>query len=219
MRNLVKFTSTLLLFCLFLIICFIITVSGYTALLLRTYSVFTQREEVAKVTISERKQDSLGQYADVYIKIKKSENTAFGQLFGIGSSTTPESNFDEYSFKIYGDTVHVSGPVIKFRNELIFVNFQTIFKLGQLYGRYNFNNDAEENRPAEAFSSFDINGGISEWQSVFEFYQNDGGFWGWIVRGIVDSTQISSEGQPITSQPHDYTVFITNEGFLWVLDK
>ena len=170
MRNLVKFTSTLLLFCLFLIICFIITVSGYTALLLRTYSVFTQREEVAKVTISERKEDSLGQYADVYIKIKKSENTAFGQLFGIASSPTPEVNFDEYSFKIYGDTVHVSGPVIKFRNELIFVNFKTIFKMSQVYVSDNYDNDAEEKRHAETSSEFSINGGISDGKSIFEIY-------------------------------------------------
>ncbi len=218
MRSIVKVTATLLLFCLFLVICLIITVGGYTALLLRTYSVFTQREEVAKVTVSERKVDSNGTYADVYLKIKKSENTALGQLFGAGS-TPEEAKLEEYSFKVYGDTVHLSGPIIKFRNELIFVNFKTIFKLGQVYGRYNFNNEAEENRPDEAFSSWDINGGISDWQRVFEFYQNDNGFWGWIVRGIVDSTQISSEGQPITSQPHEYTVFITNEGFLWVMDK
>jgi hypothetical protein len=31
--------------------------------------------------------------------------------------------------------------------------------------------------------------------------------------------QISSEGQAITSQPQKYTVFMTNEGFLWVLEQ
>lgn len=219
MQRVTKIIVSLVLFSIFLILCLVLTIGGYTALLLRTYNVFTQREEVAQVTISEMKEDSLGTYADVYLKVVKNENTALGYIFGAKETPEDERTLKEFSFKIYGDTVHLSGPVIKFHNGLIFINFQTIFKLGQIYGRYNFDNEKEKNRPEGAFSSFDINGGISDWQSVFELYQNDGGVRGWFVRGLVDSMQISSEGQPITSQPQQYTVFITNEGFLWVLEQ
>jgi hypothetical protein len=216
MKRTAKIIVSLVLFSLFLIVCLVVTIGGYTALLLRTYNVFTQREPVAEVSISAMKNDSYGDYADVYLKVLKPENTALGFLLNT-PETEEQDVTNEYSFKVYGDTVHLSGPIIKFHNGLIFINFQTIYKLGQVYGRYNFDNEKEQNRPDEAFSSFDINGGISDWQRVFEWYQNDGGLWGSITRLMVDSMQISSEGQPITSQPQEYTVFMTNEGFLWVL--
>lgn len=219
MKRTAKIIVSLALFSLFLILCLVLTIGGYSALLMRTYTVFTQREPVAEVTISEMKEDSYGEYADVYLKVLKVENTALGYLFGTPSTAEDSSDSSVYSFKIYGDTVHLSGPIIKFQNGLIFINFETIFKLGQVYGRYNFDNLKEENRPDEAFSSYDINGGISDWQRVFEWHQNDQGLWGSITRLMVDSMQISSEGQAITSQPHKYTVFMTNEGFLWVLEQ
>jgi hypothetical protein len=219
MKRTAKIIVSLVLFSLFLIVCLVLTIGGYTTLLLRTYSVFTQREPVAEVTISEMKEDSYGEYADVYLKVSKKENTALSYIFGAPSTPETVTDTDEYSFKVYGDTVHLSGPIIKFHNGLIFINFQTIFKLGQVYGRYNFDNQKEQNRPDEAFSSFEINGGISDWQNVFEWYQNDGGLWGRVTRLLVDSMQISSEGQAITSQPQKYTVFMTNEGFLWVLEQ
>jgi hypothetical protein len=216
MKTLSKLTLNLILVIVFLLSCFFIITVGYTSVLLHTYNVFTEREPVAKVTISSLKSDENGKYADVSVRTYQFERSALtSALFSNVSSKTNLS--DEINFKLYGDTIYIGGPIIKFKDELILLNFKTIFKLGKIYSRYELDNNLERTRNEKMTSSYDINNGFAEWKTLFDQYQKEG-FMGDIIRSIIDSTQLSMAGQMIGSRDIQYTVYITNNGFLWKLE-
>ncbi len=206
---------------LFLTLLFIICISsitlGYTGILLHTYNVYTQKEPVAQVVISEKRNDDKGSFAIVRVKVYNFERTGLTHLlFNNISEKTKIS--DELNFKIYGDTVYMGGPIIKFKDEFIFFNFKTLFKIGKIFGRYELDNVAEQDRIKKGInSSFDINNGLSEWRVVFDNYQSKG-LLGDIIRIFVDTTQLSMAGQMIGSREIKYTVYITNNGFIWKIE-
>jgi len=188
---------------------------GYTGLLLHTYNVFTEREPVAKVKISEQKQDEKGKYADVEITVYKFERTALTRLFGVESNKSILG--DVQRFRLYGDTIYLGGPIVKFRDELMLFNFKTMFKLGKVYARYDLDNNLENIRRPDQVSSYDINGGFAEWKAFFDHYQKPG-ILGDLFRLLVDSTQLSMAGQMIGNRSIQYTLFISDSGFIWKID-
>lgn len=216
MRKLFRSFVSLILVVILLITCIVALTLGYAGLLLHTYNVFTQREPVAKVTISEQREDDLGKYAIVKIQQIKPESTALTRgVFGDSNTNSKLSTPEE--FKVYGDFVYIGGPVLKFQDSLIWMNFQNAYKVGKLYGRYEFDNNLENNRTLETSSNFDLNGGFAEWQEVYRLYQEEG-FLGDIFRSIFDTTFMSVAGQYVGNRDISYTVYITNTGFLWKLD-
>lgn len=181
---------------------------------LHTYKVFTAKTPVAEVIISEMKSDEAGSYADVEL-IQLTSRSALNNLF----NSTPIVSFNDEKksqFKVYGDSIYVGGPIVKFKDELTLLNFRTVYKLGKLYGRYDLDNEQETSKPTDAQeqSSYDLNGGYGEWKTVFDHYSSEDLF-GQFIRTFVASTQISTAGVFVQNHSQRYLIFITNTGFLW----
>jgi hypothetical protein len=213
MKNLSKTVISLLLIIVFLVACGVLMTIGYAGMWLHTYNAFTAKELVAEVTLSEQRNDNVGPYVDVtYTPIK--QQSAFSRLI----APSEEDGLEEpQRFKIYGDTVHIGGPIVKFEDGLILLNFETIYKVGQIYGRYNLDNELEINRTEEMREnmSFILNGGIDgNWKSINDNLTEDT-FLGSIYRAFIDSTQIDAPGKFASNKEVTYNLYITNNGFLW----
>ena len=203
---------------LVLLACIVVLIGSAGAIFLNTYNVFTQRVPVAEVIISGIKNDEFGSYAEVKVNQYK-RDSALAAVYGQADTSKLEM-LPETNYKIYGDTIYVSGPIIKFKDPLILINFKTIYKLGKVYGRYDLDNNKEINKPAEAQqqSSYDVNGGFADWKPIFDNL-NAQNLNGSFYRLFIDTTQISSAGIFIGQNEQKYTFYMTNLGFLWELKE
>lgn len=171
---------------------------------LQTYHVLTQETLVAEVIISARQTDQHGEYANVVYQPVE-DTSALAYIF---SPQHTQNRGNSQDFKIYGDTLHIGGPMIKLHTGLLLFNFENIYKVGVIFGRYNLDPDLERSKAVN--SSYDINGGIDEtWRDlavhINEFPRNL----------LFDTTQVSTPGVFIESRPVKYQLFITPTGFLW----
>ncbi len=168
MRKSIKVITSLVLIILLLLTCMTTMVILFVGGWLHTYNVLTNQTLVATVTLSENKVDENGQYFDVKYTPYTQTNALTSWVFDDTADPEPTSN-EPKSFKIYGDTLHIGGPIIKFYDHLALVNFETIFKVAKLYGRYNADNRLEENRSIQ--STYDLNGGVEPfWYTLSDHY-------------------------------------------------
>ncbi len=209
MKNVMRIIFTLSLVILFLSLCLGIISIGYSGIWLHTYNVFTERTKVADIELSELKEDDGGQYVDVVYKEYK-QPTGLESVLGISSI-----KISEKSFKIYGDSIYIGGPILKFKDELTLFNFKTMYKLAKIYGRYSDNNqEISRNDIALTSYSYDLNDGYGDWKNVFEVYRSDS-FVGEVYRQFIDTTQLSEPGQFATNRLLKYELYIANSGFIW----
>lgn len=211
MKRALKIIFSLVLIVLFLIACMLIMTFGFVAAWLHTYRVFTFRAPIAEVSVSELKSDEKGEYAEVRVSVittKSALDESLGRNVDDGTQV--------YDYKLYGDTIYLGSPIIKFKDQLILFNFQTIYKLGKVYARYDFDNQKELNRSPEIASSYDINNGYGDWKTIHDNFTSNT-IQGFFYRLFVDTTQISSAGVPASNRPLTYTVYMTNTGILWEL--
>ncbi len=217
MKSTSKLILSLFLIIFFLVACGMVMSVGFVGAWMHTYKAFTKKTPVAEITISQQKKDEFGDYADVVYKPIKVES-ALSQF--IAPKEADSDNFEkEHTFKLYGDTIHLGGPIIKFRDELVLLNFDSIYKIGKIFSRYNIDNEKELNKNETQIknSSFDINGGIDEnWKTVHENLTADN-LKGQIIRLFVDTTQLDVPGQFVSNRDLTYTLYVTNSGFLWEL--
>lgn len=174
---------------------------------LHTYNVFTEKSLVAEVTIYPVEQDENGKYFRVDYK-PYIESSALSTLISTNNNISGAGEVQQ--FKIYGDSIHLGGPIVKFYDHLILVNFKTIYKVGKLFGRYDINNDQELNRKVQ--SSYDLNGGIDETWKLINDRINE---WPYVM--FFETTEIDTKGvfAPTGNTPANYNFYITNQGFRW----
>ena len=215
MKNAAKTIFSLILVIVFLIACFALLTLGYVAAWIQTYRAFTDKTLIAQVTISEQKIDNLGTYADVDILPYESES-ALSTLFTGKVTTKPSQNVIHY--KLYGDTIYVGGPIVKFQDSLILLNFKTMYKFAKVYARYDLDNEKEVNRTSVIASTYDLNGGLADWKPFYDNYVSDS-LIGKIYRVFVDTTQVSEPGMFVGNTEQKFNVYVTNTGFLWNVIK
>src|SRR5690606_20051587 len=106
---------------------------------------------------------------------------------------------------------HIGGPILRFYDHLVLINFKTVYKVGTIYGRYNFDNQKELNR--KVISSFELNGGVdATWRDISERIDQ------WPYNMFADLTNISTPGLEISrSRARSYNLYMTVNGFLWDL--
>lgn len=211
MKRFASSLTTLLLFVSLIAVCAFAGLVAFFGLWLHTYNVFTERILVATVDVSQIKEDADGEYADVVYRPAE-QQSALSHLF-LGPKFDQTVNTDTQQFKIYGDSVHIGGPILRFYDHLLLVNFKTIYKVGTIYGRYNFDNQKEINR--KVISSFELNGGIdSTWRDISERVDQ------WPYNMFVDLTNISTPGVEVSrTRARSYNLYMTVNGFLWDLQE
>jgi len=206
MKRAISILTTLLLGVTLIAVCAFAAALAFFGLWLHTYNVFTERVLVAEVSISESRIDANGEYADVVYQ-PFAQQSALNHLFTGAQETTP--NMSTQTYKLYGDTVHIGGPIVRFYDHLILVNFKTIYKVGTIYGRYNFDNNKELNR--KVISSFELNGGIDPtWRDVNDRITS------WPYNMFVNFTNVSSPGIPISkARSANYYLYMSVNGFIF----
>lgn len=207
MKSITKIILSAILAVVFLFTCIFVTASLAFGLWLNTYSPVVGKTLVATFTVSELKEDEGGKYIDVtyqpYI-----QQSAFNYLF------KPERGSlagDKQDFKLYGDSVHIGGPVVQLHSGLVLFNFQTIYKITNIYGRYNLDVDAENTRIIT--SNFEVNNGIDGiWQLIADSEDS------WPTNMFVNSAFLSTPA-PIPSiksqnEQKTYNLYVTATGFI-----
>lgn len=207
MKHRSKITLSIALVILFLATCTIIFAALYFGSWLNSYNAFTAKTLVAKFSLSELKEDENGKYIELEYQPYQ-QASALVYLFN--PQVQPiEGTIEQY--KLYGDSVHIGGPIVKFYDNLILFNFQSVYKVTTIYSRYNLDNEAEKNRKFP--TTFNINGGIDPvWQTISDSENS------WPYNMFVDTTFIStpapippSRGQ---NQKREYNLYVTSEGFV-----
>lgn len=211
MKTATKIIASLSLIIVFLVLCGVLMFGTMAGLFLHTYQVFTDKRAVAELNISERKTDSLGEYADVSLKIINRQSTALTWAL-LNNKSDFNAELPVQNFKVYGDFVYVGGPIVRFADSLTLLNFKTMFKLVSLSGEYKFDLDKERNRPDEAFSKFQFNGGYDDWKPLFNNWKQTG-ILGDVYRSLIQTTADNEVGTDIIGRSMKYTVYITNGGF------
>jgi hypothetical protein len=214
MKTITKLTLSLIFLSTFLLACLIVLTIGFTGLWLRTYRVFSQKTLIAEVEISEQQSDENGDFAIVTYRPIKSESALARVFF---EDSKENEYLKEMEFKIYGDTIHIGGPIVKFKDKLIFFDFKTIYKVAKIFGRYNLDNNQEinKNETQAKFSSFDINGGVDSIWKDFSEQLNGDTLKSKLYNLVIETTQFSVPGQFVQDTPQKYNFYITNTGFLW----
>jgi hypothetical protein len=210
MNKLLKVTVSLTLVVLFLIACVISLVLLFFSAWLHTYNALTKETVVAEVLMHPIQKDDKGEYIQI-------EFTPFSQQSALTTTINPDvaptdAAGTTQTYKLYGDTVNIGGPVVKFHNELILINFETIYKLARIQGVYNANSDKERNRTV--FSIIDLNGGFDQtWWSINDNEDR------WPYNMFVDRVQFSVPGEPgfKSGDLKRYEIVVTKDGFAWNL--
>lgn len=209
MKTISKTIVSLFAIIIFLTACFSIITIGYFGAWLHTYRSLTEKRAVAELVVSSQKKDSSGDFFELtYTPLSLS--TALNDFIS-GAQASTNGKMESRTFKIYGDQFWIGGPIVKFHDNLILLNFKTVFKVGEIGGRYN-NLEKEKSRSDSMFSIFEIDNGYSDWRDIQLDLQN-GGLKGALYNLFIDSTQLSSAGKFISAKEQSYTLFITSTGF------
>jgi len=209
MQNLIKVTFISILLLAFVVVCFFLVSFGYFAAWIYTYNVLTEKRPVAEITVSSIKEDSLGKYFELIYTPIEGEN-ALASIF-VSQENKQTKMLQSQLFKLYGDQFFIGGPVIKFYDSLILVNFKNIYKVGEIYGKYTDTNKEKE-KPKEAFSLFNLNQGYEDWRKIQEDIQSKN-LNGILYSLFVETMQLSSVGKFVTNKDQKYILYISNTGF------
>ncbi len=202
-KNFLKTTGCLLIAVIFLIGLLIFVSTGFTALWLHTYKVFTKEKLVAEITVSEQKKDDSG---DMYFDLSYrpvEDKSALVAVFNKDNSTSSPFGGSQ-DFKVYGDEFEVTGQVIKFSNFATLLGFDTIYKVTRLSGNYT---DTSEALSTEHRSIFDINGGTDEGWKYMQKNEDKLGF-------LVETVYGSSASKFVQDKEQTYGLYITEDGFI-----
>lgn len=169
------------------------------------YQAYSTKTLVANITISPITQDDKGQFMNVTYKPISIQSAL---LTDLGSSINPQPITETQTIKVYGDTVHIGGPIIKIYDSFSFINTKTIYKIAKIYGKYNLTADQSTAEP----SSFDLNGGIDQTYLYLEDHLQE-----WPYDQIIQSMQIDTPGVfgSLSFKERQYQLYITDTGFSW----
>lgn len=141
--------------CFIIILVSIVAVLGIALYgLLHSFFVLADETAVAEVEMSPIQTDEQGEYINIVFS-PYLRQSAFNELIDhSGEEKTPTLG-NPQSYKIYGDTVGIEGPFIKFHFALGLLGFRNVYKLSLIEGEYRM----PQNASAGEGSEFDIDGG------------------------------------------------------------
>lgn len=200
---------------MFLLACMSVMFFFFAAGWLHTYNAFTREKTVAELRISEQKEDELGEYFEVEITPIENDQTAFSRLF-VGEEDPNPIRLETTTYKLYGDILELGGPILKFKNELILLNFETAYKFNYIRTEYESDDEAEDNRTDEMTDRYRIGEADTTYRSIADSMRDET-FTGNIYKFFFDSEpQRKLTGIFITNDPVEGELVIRNDGFHWV---
>lgn len=213
MKSIGKLGFSVILLLLFVVACLGVLVLFFFSAWLHTYRVFTEQTPVAKVTISEQKQDESGRYSEVTIQEVKGISPA-NAIFNPNAADKSELTTPQ-TFKLYGDTVEIGGPVVKFKDILTLFNFKTVYQIAYMQSKYS---NPKEQELADANNTTQLhylNGGYETWADVQKDITN-GTVRGEILKVFIDYLpQLNTRGLFVDpKKPIETVLCVTEEGFL-----
>ena len=130
--------------------------------LFQAYFALTRETAVAEVIMSPMQTDEAGKpYIDIQFipyKLQSAWDTALR-----GEADNQKTPAEPQTFRVYGDTVAVRGPLIALQNGWRIFNFDNIYKLALIEGEYRMPGNSGKGEGSE----FAINGGFEEsWWDV-----------------------------------------------------
>lgn len=128
----------------------------------QVYYALSRETVVAEVIMSPMQTDANGTYIEIQF-IPYNLPSAWATVLEGGADHQMATPGTPQTYKVYGDTVAVRGPLIALQNGWRIFNFDNIFKLALIEGEYR----APGTAAAGEGSEFEINGGFSEsWWNV-----------------------------------------------------
>jgi len=135
--------------------------SSVLALFLQTFSALTRETPVAQVVMVPIQSDDNGEYMDIEFTPYRFESS-LAHVFNLQDTGSAGAPGETQTFKIYGDTVAVRGPLIKLHPGLLILNFENIYKLSLIEGEYRRASNA-----GREGTEITINGGFDDsWWNV-----------------------------------------------------
>ncbi|MBN1916017.1 hypothetical protein JW796_03450 [Candidatus Dojkabacteria bacterium] len=203
-KSFTKLTITLLLIIISLVLLLGLGGSVAAGIWLHTYKVFTKEELVAEIIVGEQMKDENGnEYFEFEYKQVK-EKSVLEDIFS-KDEEIEQTRFEKAEeYMAYGDQIKVGGEVVKFHNWLIFLGFETIYKISRIEGDYD---SVEKARNAPERSVFELNGGTDSYWKGLE--KNKGKY-----NFAVDTVYGSFASKFVQDEERIYGLYITKDGFL-----
>lgn len=169
------------------------------------YQAYSAKTAIADITVSPVMQDDKGQYMNITYQPISIQSAL---LTNIGSDINPQPVTESQTIKVYGDTVHIGGPIIKIQDSFSLIKTKTIYKVAMIYGKYNLTTETTDTTP----SSFDLNGGIDTTYQYLQEHLSE-----WPYNQVIQSMQIDTPGVfgSLSFKEKQYKLYITETGFSW----
>jgi hypothetical protein len=183
--------------------------SAALALWLQTFVALTRETPVAEVIMSPIQTDETGDYIQIEFTPYVNES-ALLHIFNREAANAAETLApgETQTYKIYGDTVAVRGPLIKLHPSLIILNFSNIYKLALVEGEYRRRSGSNPGEGTEIF----INGGFDD--SWWDFNSREASF---PYNLIVDRFTFAGDEEPgfFGGGKKRYQIVVTLDTLTW----
>jgi len=204
MRRVVKISVGTAVFAVLIGACFSL---GSLALFLQTFFALTRETPVAEVIMSPIQTDEKGAYIEIVYTPYREESALLHIVNKDESAPVLESGGSQ-TYKIYGDTVAVRGPMIKLHPALLILNFENVYKLSLIEGEYR----RQQNRASGEGTEVTINGGFSDFW--WDFNNEESAF---PYNLIVDRVTFSGDEEPgfEGTGKKRYQIVVTMDSITW----
>jgi len=183
--------------------------SAALALWLQTFVALTRETPVAEVVMSPIQADDTGEYIQIEFTPYVTES-ALLHIFNREAATAPQTlePGETQTYKIYGDTVAVRGPLIKLHPTLLILNFSNVYKLALIEGEYR---RQSASNPSEG-TEIPLNGGFDD--SWWNFNSREATF---PYNLIVDRFTFAGDEEPgfFGSGKKRYQIVVTLDSITW----
>jgi len=206
MGRVVKISMGTAVAALLLGVCF---TSAALALWLQTFVALTRETPVAEVLMSPVQTDESGDYIQIDFTPYVSQS-ALLHIFNREAAAPPTLEPGvTASYKIYGDTVAVRGPLVKLHPALLILNFNNVYKLALIEGEYRASGNP--NAKGEG-TEIPINGGFDD--SWWNFNSREATF---PYSLIVDRFTFAGDEEPgfFGGAKKRYQIVVTMDSITW----
>jgi hypothetical protein len=175
------------------------------ALFLQTVTALTRETPVAEVIMGPIQTDENGEYMEIQFT-EYPRPTALTEIFRSGDTTEPGEKGIPQTYRIYGDTVAIRGPLIKLHALPLILNFSNTYKLSLIEGEYRRPGAASEG------TEIPINGGFDPYW--WDFNSREAQF---PYSVLIDRFTISGDEEPgfYGTGKKRYEIVMTMDAITW----